>query len=187
MIEQTLIPADELEQFKRLSKIGDFKVIFDVGARIDIDYLQICPDAEFHLFEPNPEFFEELTKRVDGAKNVKLNNFGLSDKTGEFPYDGARQSFMNAAEENQKFMVQDLDKYVEDNKITKIDFLKIDTEGWDVNVLRGGRRAIAMTRYIQYEHWDDKLCFHDILEGEFIMCYTGYRNVLCIRKGEPWL
>ena len=47
----TRIPTDELE-FARTLK--DVNVVFDVGARTDTDYFDIFPNAEFHLFEPNP-------------------------------------------------------------------------------------------------------------------------------------
>ena len=68
-----------------------------------------------------------------------------------------------------------------ENDIKKIDFLKIDTEGYDYNVLLGGIEAIKITRYIQYEHWNNKWQFHDLLNNDFWMKYIGGRNVLCQR------
>ena len=47
MIEQTPISKEELELFKQLK---DLKVIFDVGARTDTDYLEIWSNAQHHLF-----------------------------------------------------------------------------------------------------------------------------------------
>ena len=76
-MEHTLIPTEELEVFKALKNI---KVVFDVGARVDIDYLNIFPKATHHLFEPNPEFFKELKEKVGDRKNVYLNYYGLGDK-----------------------------------------------------------------------------------------------------------
>ena len=73
-----------------------------------------------------------------------------------------------------------------EHKIEQIDFLKIDTEGFDYKVLQGAGEVIKKCRYIQYEHWNDRLCFHDILDSSFIICYIGGRNVLCIRRGEKW-
>lgn len=185
MLEQTPIPPDELEIFKGLK---DLKVIFDVGARVDTDYLELWPDSEHHLFEPNPEFFDELERRVATKfpnANVHLNKFGLSDKVENLKYDPGIQSFRydNIGE---TLPLSTLDGYIAQKGIERIDFLKIDTEGLDYKVLVGGAQAIKKCRYIQYEHWDDRLVFHDLLDTDFIMCYTGWRNVLCIRKGEPW-
>ena len=183
-IEQTKISKEELKIFKKLKNI---KMVFDVGARIDIDYLDLKPKAEFHLFEPNPEFFEELKVKIGDRKNVFLNNYGLSDKEEELRYNPGNQSFLSPINSELILPLKTLDWYVQDKRIDRIDFLKIDTEGWDYKVLQGGGNTIKICRYIQYEHWNDKLCFHDLLENDFIMCYMGYRNVLCIRKGEKWL
>lgn len=187
LIEQSKIPQEELDVFAKLKNIN---VVFDVGARVDIDYLDIHPKATYHLFEPAPEFFQTLKIKVGDRKKVHLNNYGLGDKEEELPYDPGTQSFLLPVT-NPKLPLKTLDWYVDQNGITQIDFLKIDTEGFDYKVLAGAYHTLRRipVRYIQYEHWDKehKLDFHDLLEEDYIMCYIGFRNVLCIRKGEEWL
>lgn len=182
-IEHTKIPDEELEVFKSLK---DLKVIFDVGARADIDYLELNPKAEYHLFEPNPEFFAQLKEKVVGKKNVHLNNYGLGDVAGKFEYSNFSQAFVEGECPligiDQILEIKTLDDYIEKNNIKRIDFLKIDTEGYDYKVLLGGKKAIKLAKYIQYEHWDDLQQFHGLLGDDFIMEYIGYRNVLCTRK-----
>ena len=75
-----------------------------------------------------------------------------------------------------------LDWYVKEYNIKRIDFLKIDTEGYDYKILKGGLETIKITKYIQYEHWDNLQQFHDLLGEEFEVEYIGYRNVLCISR-----
>ena len=41
---------EELTGFKAHKE--EFKVVFDVGARGNIEFLEIHPDCEYHLFEP---------------------------------------------------------------------------------------------------------------------------------------
>src|SRR3990167_1036618 len=174
----TPIPENELKVFESLKNV---RVVFDVGARYDVDYLTIKPEIELHAFEPNPEFFLILQERVGKRTNVYLNNYGLGDKKEELPYDPSTQSFLLPVT-NPKLPIKTLDWYVKENNITKIDFLKIDTEGWDYKVLVGGSDILSNTHYIQYEHWDDKGIFHILLENDFDMEYMGYRNVLCLNK-----
>ena len=176
-MEHSLIPDTELEIFKSLK---DIKVVFDVGARTDVDYFNIHPKAKYHLFEPNPIFFAELRAKVGNRKNVYLNNYGLGDKDEELPYDPSTQSFLLPVT-NPALPIKTLDWYIQENNIKRIDFLKIDTEGWDYKVLLGGREAIKLCKYIQYEHWNDRWCFHELLNDEFWMKYVGNRNVLCQR------
>jgi FkbM family methyltransferase len=178
MSDHTPIPPAELELFKKLPSL---KVIFDVGARADCDYLDLKPKAECHLFEPNHLFFDELKQNV-GKRKAYLNNFGLSNKSGYLFYNQGIQTVEGseawAGNGDMRVKVKTLDSYAKD--IPQIDFLKIDTEGNDYKVLLGGRKTIQRTRFIQYEHWNDKEEFHKLLEPLFHLEYVGYRNVLCI-------
>ena len=174
------IPEAELEVFRNLKNV---KVVFDVGARDNVDYLKIKPNIELHAFEPVPMFFNDLALEADkipGNGKVYLNMYGLGDDT--------RQAFWGGESPvTKKFIqlpVRTLDGYIDRYKIKRIDFLKIDAEGYDYKVLLGGKKAIALARYIQYEHWDNKQQFHDLLENDFVLHYIGKRNVLCVRKGE---
>ena len=177
------IPTSELEIFKSLPDIG---VVIDVGARDDVDYIRLKPDIELHAFEPNPEFFATLKGLIGDRPNTYLNNYGLGDIEGEFQYNEATQSFSGGEAEDLKkgkaLPVKTLDWYVGKMGIERIDFLKIDAEGYDFKVLCGGHHAVKMCRFIQYEHWNNRLQFHDILEQDFYMTYIGGRNVLCSRK-----
>lgn len=174
----TKIPSAELEIFKKLKGIS---VVFDVGARADVDFLEIKPNATYHLFEPNPNFFRELTEAVGGRKNVYLNNFGLSNESGIFYYSEGLQSFMNQ-NIGWELPVKTLDWYVKNKRVERIDFLKIDTEGWDYKVLLGGLSILPKTKYIQYEHWGNDNDFHQLLQDKFEIIYIGYRNSLCMNK-----
>ncbi len=183
MSNHTLIPIEELVLFKKLPSL---KVILDVGARADTDYLDMKPRAEHHLFEPNHLFFEELKTNV-GKRKAYLNNFGLSNKAGSFFYNQGVQTIEGSeaypGNGDMLVKVKTLNGYIKQHDIKQIDFLKIDTEGNDYKVLLGGKKALPITRFIQYEHWNDKEEFHKLLEPlGFHLEYVGYRNVLCINK-----
>lgn len=180
----TPIPLAELEVFKQLK---DIEIVFDVGARADVDYLILKPNIELHAFEPFPEFFKELAEAADkttGTGKVYLNNFGLGDVEGIFEYHPHAQAFVGGEAPLDKgifkYPIKTLDWYVKKSGVKKIDFLKIDVEGYDFKVLLGGKETIPKCKYIQYEHWNDKKEFEDILSKDFDMAYMGYRNVLCM-------
>ena len=51
-----------------------------------------------------------------------------------------------------------LDDYIKKNKITKIDILKIDTEGFELNVIKGLKLNYNKVRFIYFEHhYDDMI------------------------------
>lgn len=169
---------NDLEIFKSLKGI---KVVFDVGAR-DTEYHTVRPDVTYHYFEPNPEFFNELPT----GKNYHVNNYGLGNKAGKFKYIIGSQSFEGSEcipKGNSSLMLQvkTLNWYIKKNNIKRIDFLKIDTEGMDYQVLQGGKKAIELAKYIQVEYWNDASAFNKIL-NDFTIEDVGFRNLLCKRK-----
>ena len=185
-MQPTPIPAEEIELFKQLT---DLKVIFDVGARTDTDYLTLWPDSQHHLFEPHPKFFDELYAKVKDIPNVTANNFGLGDKNERRCYYEPLQSFVGNGNApngttDMVFEIKTLGKYVTEKEITHIDYLKIDTEGHDLYVLIGAYNWRDTIRFIQYEHWGEvnNKMIHGLLQDEFEMYDVGYRNVFCMNK-----
>ena len=188
MIETTPLPKEELELFKQLK---DLKVIFDVGTRDDTNYLEIWPDSEHHLFEPNPEFFDELVKKVEGKTNVHANKYGLGDKNQVMGYVTGLQSFVASAAINNPYAtgnlllpMKTLDTYLLETGIKQIDFLKMDTEGYELKILLGATNWFHIIKFIQYEHWGkhNNLMIKGLLSEDFDTMDVGYRNVLCMNK-----
>ena len=180
MSEHTPIPSAELELFKFISP--DIDVVVDVGARTDIDYKLIKPSLTCHLFEPEPEFFSTLAGKCEGLENMHLNNYGLSDEEGFFHYNDGIQSFRGHNKDDRTMLVRTLDMYIRENNIDKIDFLKMDTEGWDLKVLMGCIDHWSKIKYLQYEHWNDDQRYRKVLGQDFDCEYTGYRNGFAINK-----
>jgi len=180
----------ELDIFSQMKGLS---IIFDVGARMTedssripsvVDYLTIKRRASYHLFEPNPNHYKKLVDNVK-AKNVTINQFGLGDEEGKFMYREGTEAIEHG-EANEKggdieVGVKRLDKYCRSNGIIKVDFIKIDTEGYDYKVLLGAGDYLKNCKYIQYEHWDNKEQFHKLLK-DFDIEYIGYRNVFCMNK-----
>lgn len=176
----TAIPDDELAVFQSLE---DVKVVFDVGARDDVDYLILKPGIELHAFEPNPFFFSQLKVNVKDTPNVHLNNYGLGDEEGHFKYDEGAQA--TREKEEGGVLVRRLDDYVKEKGIRQIDFLKIDVEGYEWQVLQGGQKTLDICRYVQYEENGPLEKISALLKDKgFDLYYIGGRNQFGVRKGE---
>jgi len=107
---------------KILEKSDSNSVIFDVGARNSV-FPNFSKTHDFHLFDP--KFIYEPGVDYSKCKLVE-EAINSTDFT--------------------------IDQYCEKNKIDKIEFLKIDTDGYDLDVLRGAISMIKHTKYIQIEH-----------------------------------
>lgn len=136
----------------------NIKTIFDVGSRYDSDFLEF--EGEVHYFEPVKEFIEKLKKKQNHNKKSHFNNFGLGNNNEELFYYPKYQSFYDrvnsckVSDDKNKFKLvikKGLD-YMRDNNIDKIDFLKIDTEGFELNVLKGFGYYIRNFKFIQFEY-----------------------------------
>jgi len=155
---------------KRISKKYSINTIFDVGAHRGNYAKMLCeifPESSIYCFEPNPQTFAELNSKIN-SQFVSKYNFGFSEKAGEeLLYDFNDRNGTAFASLHKKiftdiykrdiktFSVQleVLDAFLEKNKIETIDFLKIDTEGNDFNVLLGAKNALKnkAIKIIQFE------------------------------------
>ncbi|MCR0985125.1 FkbM family methyltransferase [Roseomonas populi] len=144
-------------------------VLLDVGANYGsyADYLsRIAPTAQIHAFEPHPRTFQRLSQRFSG-RGITLVQQALSDRSGELELfdfadgDGSTQASLSQeavdlfADQVVRHAIRctTLDSYLEQEGIERVAFLKIDTEGFDLNVLKGAERAIRERRIgvIQFE------------------------------------
>jgi len=136
------------------------KVLFDVGVE-DYVYYLTNPGIMYHLFEPVPDSFGSLKEKIKGMTNVIANNYALGSEKGDknFYFHGA--SFIRrpgAREENISVKVDTIDNYISLNNINYVDFIKIDTEGWELEIIRGAVNSLDKISHIQYEYggtWKD--------------------------------
>ena len=160
-----IFPKTEVDFFNLIK--DDVKIIFDVGSRDDIDYVKNSYDTsrEFHLFEPVPEFIENCRKQIeqlnpsdDVENTIYLNSFGLGKEEGVMEYYPNTQSFVfrthnaTSIDSGMSFEIKTLDGYCTENSVDSIDFLKIDIEGMEIDVLNGGKNIInSAVKIIQFE------------------------------------
>ena len=148
---------DVYEDIAKISEVKTINTIFDVGANLgqSVDhYLGHLPNATIYSFEPIKIAFDVLKKKTDGLNNVKAFNIALGASPGKSVvkfYDGRdsvlnslNQQSMNLAEGagQQEVEIQTIDEFVRQHNLSTIDLLKIDTEGYEMNVLKGAEEML---------------------------------------------
>lgn len=147
-------------------------IIFDVGANVgkySSNLASIYSKSLVYSFEPNINTFNLLSKNVEMLNVIIPINIGLSDKKKEseiFTYLNDLNSehaslykevFTDLHSEDKiisvKIVLDSLDEFCNNYKIDSIDFLKIDTEGNELDVLKGGIKMIneGKIKIIQFE------------------------------------
>ncbi len=128
-------------------------VLFDVGANVgfcSFGLLPTRPDAGYHLFEPNPHLAALLRRSasLDPRRAIAVNQAGVGERSGTLRLDTRNrdndlgQGFLST-DAGCEVPVISLDEYVETHQIARVDFLKLDIEGYELFALRGARRSIA--------------------------------------------
>ncbi|WP_342071495.1 FkbM family methyltransferase [Yoonia algicola] len=147
-------------------------VLIDVGANkgeYSTDALALNKSLRIFAFEPHPKTFKELAEVVEGYPTMTAINKGVSCTTGKlelFDYsdkDGSQHASLfkevitdiHGAEGFVSHQVDlvTLDQFVSENSITEISLLKIDTEGNELEVLKGAKDTLAkgMIKAIHFE------------------------------------
>ncbi len=134
-------------------------VFVDVGSNIGYHTLFVAcsmPQAKVFSFEPNPSVREELLKNahVSNVTNVVIHATALSDHIGTAQffaqsansYNRGISSIKRNSNIGQRFEAITVEVSTLDTVLAgkeKIDVIKIDTEGLELQVLRGARRILA--------------------------------------------
>lgn len=143
------------------------KIIFDGGANVG-DYSLLaaknCPDAKVFSFEPVKSTFDLLVKNISEEKNIFPINFGLYSENAKKEiqiYDSHTHSSLYelkgvnySAQKTELIELVTGDSFLQKNNINKIDFLKLDVEGAELDALRGFENSLKekKVRAIQFEY-----------------------------------
>ena len=173
------------------SKFSKPIIVFDIGAHYGetIKLFSNKMDLEkIYSFEASPQNFQILKKNISKNKldKVEIYNFGVGDKIGKNYINQtveSSSSTINRLNKQSKYLkkklkilniknkdrfyhkipikVLTLDSFIEQNNIQNIDLLKIDTEGYEFNVLKGFSKNIQKVKLIYFEHHYDDMIIKD--------------------------
>jgi FkbM family methyltransferase len=169
-VDYSIYSNGEARVLRALSGILPAQVLFDVGAHVGEwtrAAAEAFPRSQIHSFEPLPETFERLEKASRSHANVRLNRLALADHAGalEMRYPpGATELASCIAGFTEKFQHLETrpgtieattgDHYCREHGIDRVDFLKLDVEGYEHKVLRGFETFLreGRVKVIQFEY-----------------------------------
>lgn len=147
------------------SKVAKGDTVIDVGANVGDTLMNFAKsvgsDGLVYGFEPDKNNFERLTKNISlnkSIQNMKAFNIGLGDEEGEYlikmnetePGNAGSKRIIGASKSDSpnemKVTIKKLDDYMDQLKVSKIDFIKMDIEGFELKALTGAIDTINKYR-----------------------------------------
>ena len=146
----------EVQFFEHIK--NKIRIIFDVGCHQESEFTMF--EGEVHYFDPVSKFIENLKQQKTLNKISHFNNFGLGNNNQELYYYPNYQSFYNrvnsciVSDDSNKILlnIKKGNDYIIEQNINSIDFLKIDTEGYELNVLQGFETFLENVKIVQFEY-----------------------------------
>jgi FkbM family methyltransferase len=145
-------------------KVGDGMVVFDIGAHIGLMSVilaqKVGDTGKVFSFEPTPATFEVLrnTIRINDLENVIVPvQAALSSKSGKAMFyisddmADSSNSLVNyrGGKRNERpteVQLYAMDDYVDNKNLQSVDFIKIDAEGAELEVLQGSEKTLQRFR-----------------------------------------
>lgn len=180
---------DDLFKLSCFIKRGD--VCIDVGANVGM-YSTMCSklcgtDGKVLAFEPIPEVFNHLRNNLNKMPNVQVYQMAVGENPDNV---SLAYSFINGkvcdpltriATNKGDISMKPLDLVVQNAGLSRVDFLKIDVEGYELNVLKDSTEVIQKYHPIILMEIDDTWLERYNSSSEQIMSFlgsVGYKHVI---------
>jgi len=138
-------------------------VVFDIGANVGhftVAFARAVGETgRVYAFEPNPRMVARLSSHIalNRLQNVTVVSMALGDQSasmelsvppGDDPGSGTLLADWRRDHqvETHRVPVERLDDYVRHNQIGRVDFIKLDVEGFEPRVLAGAEETIRRFR-----------------------------------------
>ena len=183
-VRQPAARYQPLVAVQQLAGRQPIRTIFDVGANAGQSaqtFRQHFPMAQIHSFEPYPAAFAQLQRALMADAQSRAHRIALGDQ------DGTALLFVNSESATNSFLanapdpgrsgphayirtidqtptpMQTLVAFCREQGVATIDFLKIDTQGYELHVLHGAQSLLtpACIRLIYLE-----VLFYPLYEGQ---------------------
>jgi FkbM family methyltransferase len=164
--------------------VREVSVVMDIGANVGaaaVFFSLAYPDATIFAFEPSSWAYRLLSANTEGRSNVRAHNFGLYSSDQSLPlYRGKYDSGMSSVaksestrEESELITLKSVREWLEENSITKIDILKIDTEACEVPILEALKDLLPSVKviYLEYHSDDDRKAFDRLLGDTHLLLH----------------
>jgi len=172
--------GQQAQRDSALSYVNKYRVCLDIGSNIGQWTRPLSEKFESVVcFEPNPNFRECFIRNITET-NVLLWPYGLSDKEHK-----AKQDFNSTQLQNEPGNIdcRTLDSF----GLTKVDFVKIDVDGFEVPLLNGAKDTLTKNNPVINIEMKREKRSDVVAKCVSILKELGYKFVNRTKSDEIWL
>ncbi len=155
---------------RQLRKLGlEFTRFFDIGASNGAWTRHVCqdfPDATFDMFEPLLDFAPSWRARIDSTltgPKFRVHTFALGATSGSarlrvYSRDLPGSTMLPGASSVPdstivEIQMRTLDDFIASQSLAPPQVIKIDTQGYELEILKGARRTLPQVSVLVLECW----------------------------------
>jgi len=181
--------------YKHFLKEFNPSIIFDIGANYGVTgilFHKKFPNAKLIMAEPNPLLIDFIKHncKLNNVDFYEVQNIAVSDKVAQIEFglnlQSSQDSRVKALPGFHKINVQTetIDNLTNQNSNNKNVFIKIDTQGWEEQVFRGGLKFFTNHKnwFVRTEFAPKWLESQGNSAIDFLKFLTGNFNVFSM----PW-
>lgn len=177
-------------------------IIFDVGANIG-NYSKAVNEiftakTKIFSFEPSKRTFELFLKNTLNIEKIIPYNFGFSDKEhNQLLYTNSQGSGLASVyhrkldhfginmDKTEEIKLTTIDKFCNENNITRIHFLKLDVEGHEISALNGAKNMIENKQidFIQFEFGGCNIDSRTYFQDFYYLLKDNYKIYRVLKDG----
>lgn len=162
--------AAATEHLDMLKSLGDINILIDIGAnkgQFSVLFKYIYPKSLIFAFEPLKSPSKTYRKLFDGEKNVWFYKFAIGFQKKEMEMNVSRRedssSLLKIGEKQTEFFpgtdfdsfekveMSNLSSFISPEQINQTVLVKIDVQGFELEVLKGSEDLIKYFDYIYVE------------------------------------
>jgi FkbM family methyltransferase len=179
-LEKNFIQTQSAQRNRALKFVKNFNVCLDIGSHVGFWTRTLATRFNtVHCFEPNPTFINCFNMNIKND-NVILHEIGLSNKDHT-----ASQEFNSTVMTHTPGNVQcqPLDSF----NLNNIDLIKIDVDGFEVEVLEGAEDTIKRNNAVVVIEMKSYKRPNTCMKVREILSRLNYSSRIRIRSDEIWL
>ncbi len=195
--------SGELYIIKKIQQyLPSHPIIFDIGANVGDWSSYVIKEYknipyQLYLFEPSIKTFDQLAQNIAVSDTRFLFPLGFGDKEEKLSiyYDSEKEGSASILKKDglysEKIDITTIDIFCRQHKIQTIDFLKMDVQGYEYNILLGAKEMLTKNKikYIQFEFDEPNIAnriffkdFWDLLHDKYDIYHSLYNGLIKIEK-----